>query len=147
MAEALSDIRKSGRAWPPTAPEFRAMCVKSSADHHPPFEACMAELNIFVRDNRKDTHNLSPILYHTIRRNLDFYNYKKLEKEYERIKAFEIAFKATLFQLECGEKLEKPPAPETLLESVRRDSYKTPEAEKLATETMSTLLSMFGDDK
>lgn len=107
----------------------------------------MAELNIFVRDNRKDTHRLSPILYHTIRNNMDFYNYKKLEKEYERIKAFEIAYKATLFQIECGEKLDAPPAPETLLETVKRDSHKTPESEKLANETMNTLLNMFGDDE
>ena len=43
------------------------------------------------------------------------YNYKLLE-EWKALKMFEVAYKATLFQIECGEELRRPPPPETLIE-------------------------------
>lgn len=110
-----------GRAWPPTAPEFREMCLSSSREKHPPFEICAVEIQNFVRYGRKDTHNMTPFVYHMVAKNLDFYNFKMLEKEYDRNKALEIAYKATLFQLESGEKLIAPPPPETLVEKKKPD--------------------------
>lgn len=59
---------------------------------------------------------MTPFVYHMVVKNLDFYNYKQFDKEYDRQKALEISYKATLFQLESGEKLMSPPPPETLLE-------------------------------
>lgn len=113
----MAVVRTSGRGWPPTAPEFREMCLSGSKENLPPFEICAVEIQNFVRFGRKDTHSMTPFVYHMVVKNLDFYNFKKLEKEYDRNKALEIAYKATLFQLECGEKLIAPPKPETLLES------------------------------
>lgn len=111
----------SGRGWPPTAPEFREVCLSGSKEKHPPFEICVVEINNFVRYNRKDTYNMTPFVYHMVVKNLDFYNFKMLEKEYDRNKALEIAYKATLFQLESGEKLIAPPPPETLIEQKKQD--------------------------
>jgi len=143
IAEAMDIVRTSGRKWPPAAPEFRAMCLESSKHKHPPMEACMAELTKFIADNRKDKHNLSHILYHTIVKNMDFYTYKKIEKDWDRIKCFEIAYKATLLQLESGEKLIEIPNPETLIEenktAIKTDS---PQAVKAANETLNNLMSM-----
>lgn len=109
-------------------------------------EACFAELTAFVCAGRNDVHNLTPILYHTVRKNLDFYNYKKIEKDWERIKSFEIAYKATLFQIECGGKLEVPPGPKTLVEEDKKTgSHNSSANEKIAAKTIGGLMSMFSD--
>lgn len=148
MAEALNSVRTCGRAWPPTAPEFRELCVFSDKVKHPPMEACYVEVQEFVRNGRRDTHNLSPFVYHVVVQNLDFYNFKKLEKEYERIKAFEIAYKATLFQLESGQQLVTPPAPETLLESKPESKYtEDPKVVEVAETTLGDILKMLGNEE
>jgi len=113
----LGEVRTSGRAWPPTAPEFREMCLSGSKEKLPPFEICAVEIQNFVRNGRRDTQNMTPFVYHMVTKNLDFYNYKQFDKEYDRQKSLDIAYKATLFQLESGEKLITPPPPETLLEN------------------------------
>ncbi len=116
IADAIAEIRLSGRKWPPAAPEFRAICLSTNAEKLPPFEICAVEIQNFVRSGRRDTHKMTPFVYHMVVKNLDFYNFKMLEKEYDRQRSLDIAYKATLFQLECGEKLITPPPPETLLE-------------------------------
>lgn len=145
IADGLDAIRKSGRKWPPAAPEFRAICLNTGTDKNPPFEICAVEIQNFVRFGRKDTHTMTPFVYHMVVKNLDFYNFKKLEKEYDRNKALEIAYKATLFQLECGEKLMAPPPPETLIES------KKPEKASVDTKTgespINDLLKLFDEPK
>lgn len=109
-------------------------------------EACYAELTKYIADNRKDRHNLSPILYHTVQRNMDFYRYQKIEKDYDRVREFEMAFKATLFQLECGEPLQRAPAPETLIEDQKQAKrHDAPESVKLADEVLGGLRAMFND--
>jgi len=145
IADGLDIVRNSGRKWPPAAPEFKAMCLSLGIKKHPPMEACYAELTGFISENRKDSYNLSHILYHTIRRNMDLYNYKKIEKDWDRIKSFEIAYKATLFQLECGEQLIEIPKPETLI-----CADKTPnntdsiESEKVAMNNIADLKNLLG---
>ena len=115
VADALGEVRTSGRAWPPTAPEFREMCLSAGKEKQVPMEAAYAELTRFICSGRRDYSHVSPILYHTISRNMDLYNYKLLE-EWKALKMFEVAYKATLFQIECGEELRRPPPPETLIE-------------------------------
>lgn len=144
---AEESYRAGGEMWPPSYSEFRALCFGAGKDRIQPMESCFAELTSFISANRKDTHNLSHILYHTIRKNMDFYNYKKIEKDWDRIKSFEIAYKATLFQLESGEQLMKIPNPETLIEkSSVVENSNSPECEKAATETVSSILSMFSEE-
>ena len=116
IADAIGEIRLSGRKWPPAAPEFRAICLSTNAEKLPPFEICAVEIQNFVRNGRRDTHKMTPFVYHMVVKNLDLYNFKMLEKEYDRQRSLDIAYKATLFQIECGEKLITPPPPETLLE-------------------------------
>lgn len=115
IADAIAEIRLSGRKWPPAAPEFREMCLSAGKEKQVPMEAAYAELTRFICSGRRDYSHVSPILYHTISRNMDLYNYRMLE-EWKSLKMFEVAYKATLFQIECGEQLRRPPLPETLLE-------------------------------
>lgn len=123
------------------------MCIASGKEKHPTLEAAYAELNQYIRSGSKDYSHVSPILYHTIRRNLDFYNFKRVE-EWKAFKAFEVAFKATLFQIECGEELETPPKPETLLPKPKIDSSTSDEDNlKKGEELFKSLLSMFDDEE
>jgi hypothetical protein len=108
-------------------------------------EACYSELVKYLSANRKDRHNLSPILYHTVTRNMDLYRYQKIEKDYDRVREFDIAFKATLFQLECGEQLMRAPAPETLIESDQHENKITPEVIKKTEGIRSSILAMLDD--
>lgn len=105
-------------------------------------EHCLSELLEFVRDNRKDTYNLSAFMYHTITRNLDLFRFRQMEKEFDRVKAFEVAYKATLFQIEMGQQLAQPPSPETLIESKPPEPI-TPETVKKTEGIRSSILSMF----
>lgn len=104
-------------------------------------EICFVEVQEFVRQGRRDTHNMTPFVYHMVVKNLDFYNFKKLEKEYDRIRAFEIAYKAALFQLESGEKLITPPPPSTLLEKKESEIPKA-DPEKVSS-TISDIMKLF----
>src|SRR5690606_29718845 len=141
IAGALSDIRNSGRVWPPTAPEFRSMCLAAGKPKIPPMEALYAEINQLNHSGRKDYSHVSPILYHTINRNLDFYNFKMVE-EWKAFKMFEVAYKATLFQIECGEELATPPEPETLLPAPKPTIATEADIKKTA-EARAKLLAMF----
>jgi hypothetical protein len=141
VADALSDIRNSGRAWPPTAPEFRSICLMAGKDKPMPLEAAYAEICQHVRSGKNDRSNLSPIVYHTVTKKLDLYNFRLIE-EWKALKMFEMAYKATLFQIECGEELLTPPKPETLLPKPERKDPTEKDKEK-ASEIIGGLLAMF----
>lgn len=138
----LAAARKSTSQFLPSIGQFIEWCNSAGKEKYPPLEVCMTELIQFVKNGRKDTYNLSPFMYHTVTRNLDLYNYRLLEREYDRVKAFEVAYKATLFQLETGHELATPPAPETLLES-KQD--KAPVDVKKGSEVLGSLLAMFAE--
>jgi len=142
VAAALSDVRTSGRAWPPTAPEFREMCLSSGKEKQMPMEAAYAELTRFICSGRRDYSHVSPILYHTISRNMDLYNYKLLD-EWKALKMFEVAYKATLFQIECGEELRRPPPPETLIEQKKPEPM--PKNGRGEETTIAELLKLFDE--
>lgn len=76
---------------------------------------------------------------------MDLYRYQKIEKDYDRVREFDIAFKATLFQLESGDPLTRAPAPETLLESDTHENKVTPEVIKKTEEIRSSILAMLDD--
>lgn len=86
---------------------------------------------------------MTPFVYHMVTKNLDFYNYKQFDKEYDRQKSLEIAYKATLFQLESGGKLIAPPPPETLIEQKKPEPIDT-NAPKFES-PISDLLKLFDD--
>lgn len=145
MADALSEIRSGGRAWPPTAPEFRAMCLSAGKQKSDPLEVAWSEFNRWQQTGRKDYSHVSPALYHTISKNLDLYVYQQQTRQDVCLKMFEMAYKATLFQIECGEELRTPPAPETLIESKPVVTPKTEAQIAKGSEVLGSLLSMFGD--
>ena len=96
----------------------------------------------YIQSGRKDYSHLSPILYHTVARNLDLYNYKQTD-DWKALKMFEIAYKATLFQIECGEDLLLPPPSETLIESKPVVVPKTDDQIAKGSEIIGGLLAMF----
>lgn len=112
----LAKARTHNSPFLPSIGQFIAWCKESTGEQLPPFEICAVEIQNFVKHGRRDTHNMTPFVYHMVVKNMDFYNFKLLEKEYDRNRALEIAYKATLFQIECGQELIKPPAPETLID-------------------------------
>jgi hypothetical protein len=137
----LAKARTHNSPFLPSIGQFISWCKDSTGEQLPPIEVCVVEIQNFVRQGRKDTYNMTPFVYHMVVKNLDFYNFKKLEKEYDRNKALEIAYKATLFQLECGEKLIAPPPPETLLES-KKPEKSSNDMQKVGS-PINELLAMF----
>lgn len=137
----LAACRKHNSPFLPSVGQFIDLCHSAKQERHPPMEACFAELTKYISDNRKDLHNLSPILYHTVQKNMDFYNYKKIEKDYDRVKYFEIAYKATLFQLETGSSLYRPPEPEALIEQEVK-AHDSPESIKAKDEHLGGIFAM-----
>lgn len=140
----LAKCRQSVSPFLPSIGQFIEWCNSAGKEKYPPLEICMTELIQFVKNGRRDTYNLSPFMYHTVTRNFDLYNYRLLEREYDRVKAFEVAYKATLFQLETGHELATPPAPETLLESKQE---KAPVDVKKGSEVLGSLLAMFAEQE
>lgn len=141
VAAALNDVRLSGRAWPPTAPEFREMCILSGTERVPPLEVLYTELNQFVRSGKSSVAGASKYLYHLVVRNLDYYNYRNATID-ENLKMFTVAYKAMIFQLESGEELLIEPPPETLLP---KPEFRQPseEEKKKGSEAIANLLDMF----
>lgn len=130
----------------PSIGQFIEWCKQATGVNHPPMEAVFAELQEWLKVNRKDWHNASPLLQHIIRRNLDLYNYKQVFKDYDRVKLFEIAYKAALFQFESGIKMEAYPQPNTLLENKQEvKRHDAPESVKKGSEVLGSLLSMLDD--
>lgn len=109
IAFAIDAIRKSGRVWPPSAPEFRAMCLSPQLNA-PTTEAAYAMALEYQRGEvaAKDLH---PMVYHTITKNLDGYQFKRLAMEKAQ-EAFRFAYKATIEHVATGRQLNRfePPA-------------------------------------
>ena len=140
----MAKARVYNKPYLPSVGQFIEWCNSDGKEKYPPLEVCMTELIQFVKNGRKDTYNLSPFVYHTVTKNLDLYNYKLMEREYDRVKAFEVAYKATLFQLETGHELATPPSPETLLES-KPNNPAAPENVKKGSAVLGDILSMFNE--
>jgi hypothetical protein len=123
------------------------MCLNAGKEKPMPMEAAYAEMCRYIRGGQKDYSHVSPILYHTIYRNLDLYNYRSIE-EWKALKMFEIAYKATLFQIECGEELVTPPPPETLLPKPEKKEFNPSSDEvKKGEETIKSILSLWDTPK
>lgn len=116
IKHGLECVRKSGRKWPPAAPEFRAICLASAEAKIDGLEIAYAELCKFVADGRSDTHNLSAGLYHTVRNHLNLFTWRQLSTE-KGLDLFRFAYRATLEQAKSGVSLQAPPDPSTLLEN------------------------------
>lgn len=141
----LAKARTHNSPFLPSIGQFISWCKDSTEEQLPPLEVCVVEIQNFVRQGRRDTYNMTPFVYHMVVKNLDFYNFKKLEKEYDRNKALEIAYKATLFQLECGEKLIAPPPPETLIES--KEPEKASDSTRAGESPINDILKLFDEPK
>lgn len=148
VAAGLDSVRKSGRAWPPTAPEFREICLMAGVGGVKGVDEARAEMDRYIRRQSSDVWSLSPEVYHTIQQNLDFYNYRQMSYE-EAARAFNSAYRATLAQIKAGEALVAPPPKETLLEEKsavpRRPLTEEEKAEQhqIASESMAKIKAMF----
>lgn len=142
----LSKARTHDSPFLPSIGQFIGWCKDSTETQWQPMEAVFAEIQSMLAQNRKDWHECTPLLQHIVGRTLDLYNYKQVFKDYDRVKLFDIAYKAALFQLESGEDLKPWPHPKTLLENnqeVKR--HDAPESVKLADEVLGGLRAMFDD--
>lgn len=137
MAGALELMRTSGRAWPPTAPELRAMCL--GQDQYPTPEAAYAQLHRY-QTGQITVEQLWDVVRHTIYKNMDFYKFKQLTLEKAQ-EVFRFAYRATIDQLTKGEAMYQMPKPHELIEQVSEPvSAEDAEAARL------NLLSMFEED-
>lgn len=106
-----------------------------------------AEISEYVRKNVSDPWSLSPEVYHTITKNMDFYNFKSMNYG-DSHRAFNSAYRATLNQLRAGIALVKPPSRDSLIEQKSHDPM-TPEqieaAERSGKKAISALKGMFDD--
>lgn len=143
--EGLHFARMHNSPFFPSIGQFIEWCKKSTVVKYPPMEAVFAELQEWLKINRKDWHNASPLLQHIIRRNLDLYNYKQVFKDYDRVKLFEIAYKAALFQFESGIEMEAYPQPNTLLENKAHSAPITPAVIEKTQDIRSSILAMLDD--
>lgn len=128
----------SGRAWPPTAPEFRSLCL-GNASQHKTVEAAYAETNDFML-GRISANDLSDSVRHTIYRNMDFYQYRSLSMEKSQ-EVFRFAYKATIEQFNAGEEPYKFPPPVLKIEE-KIPEVTAEEVAKARAELFSMLDSM-----
>ena len=108
IAKGLERVRQSGRAWPPTAPEFREICLTEPMPAGmPTLEHAWSEMQRYMQMNssrRRDTQ-LSVAVAHTKRKHLDWYNFCLLDAK-ESFHAFKRAYEATIQDVKSGKKLE-----------------------------------------
>jgi hypothetical protein len=115
VASALNEVRLSGRSWPPTAPEFRSMCISGGVSH-PTVEDAYSILHRYLTGQIKES-DLGTAVRHTINKNMDLYQFKRLPID-KAIEVFRFAYKATIHQIELGEELFHPRNPVALIEDV-----------------------------
>lgn len=137
--QGLIKLRDAGE-WPPTAPGFRDLCVEKK-DGVPDKDICFVELQKYLAspEHRRKVTDLSPFTYHTYVKNLDSYNYRQMPPEEAR-RAFNAAYKATLFQIETGETICEP---KNMIESKTVRPIKNKKTEKVAEKTIGSLRAMF----
>jgi hypothetical protein len=146
IESGFTKARAHNSPFLPSIGQFIGWCKDATETQWPPMEAVFAELQSMLAQNRKDWHECTPLLQHIVGRTLDLYNYKQVFKDYDRVKLFDIAYKAALFQLEGGEELRPWPHPKTLLENnqeVKR--HDAPESVKLADEVLVGLRAMLDE--
>lgn len=109
IESALEALRTSGRPWPPTAPEFRAMCVDGTRSLSP--EVAYAQLLEYQR-GEITAQQLDRLIYHAINRNMDYYQFKLLPMD-KAMDAFKFAYRAAIEQAATGREIvtAPPPAP------------------------------------
>jgi len=115
VADGIEAVRKSGRSWPPAAPEFRALCLNSGLALPTP-AAAYGELHQYLI-GRSKVEQLSPAVYHTIHCNMDFYQFKTLKLD-KQVEIFKFAYMATVEQLNSGSPVYEPKRPFALLEEI-----------------------------
>lgn len=107
IANGLSAVALSGMEWPPTAPQFRDMCIHHNVSNLLDADQAYAELVRFVRGGGRSYELLSPETYFTYR-NMDVWNWRTLSAE-KAEKVFKSAFKSTIQHAKNGG--EFPPVP------------------------------------
>lgn len=123
LQSGVEFLRLSGRKWPPTAPEFRSICLATHEAKKLPSEStAFAELVKFSTDGRKDIRNLNRAIFHTLNNYMSYHEWNQLGTE-KRMNIFRFAYRATVEHVERGGALDIPPAEPLRLEI----TPKTPE--------------------
>lgn len=144
MKIGLDRLRSSGSGWPPTAPQFRLMClgVETLA---PGFEVAYSEIVAHLQkpEHRRNTSTLSDAVYHTIQNNLDYFTFKSLTGG-ESMRVFKTAYAATIEQFKKGLVVQR-----TIPRAYRiADDSKGPRASQETMEQgINNLKSILGDEE
>lgn len=94
IGAGLNAVAVSGMEWPPTAPQFREMCLNRPVGNMPGVEEAYLEVSKFVRGGSRDYSLLSPSTYFAYR-NLDIWSWRQLSVE-KAERAFKTAYKAAI---------------------------------------------------
>lgn len=99
-------------------------------DCHPTMEASYGELLKYMR-GEITAHELHPLVYHTIYKNMDYYQFKRLPIN-DALNVFKFSYRATIEQITAGEPMLKapPPAPQIEHDADRQASPEIVAAER-----------------
>lgn len=113
IAKGINVVQTSERGWPPTAPEFRAMCLNSGTEH-PSAELAYAQLLRYMR-GEIPVQSIDRVLYHAISRNMDYFQFKQMPQD-KAIELFKFSYRAACEQAAAGHELAQVPPPVPRLE-------------------------------
>lgn len=112
LADGLSSIARSGREWPPGAPEFRALCLPNADSLGLPTEAVAYHMLLKVTNTSgpKDWGQVHSVVYHTYMQ-LDPFELKIANATRHR-QLFNEAYRMTVQQAAAGATF--PPVPQVI---------------------------------
>lgn len=113
IGNGLNAVALSGMDWPPTAPQFREMCVNHALINLPSADEAYFELCHFMRSGSRNYQLLSPATYWAWR-TLDHWNFRHMNAD-KAEKTFRAAYKLALDHARKGG--EFAPVPVASLES------------------------------
>ena len=109
LAYGLEAVAKSGAEWPPTAPQFREMCLQRNACGLPTADEAYFEALSYERQSPsdRDLATMSDAAYHTWR-NMDLHNWRLMPMD-RHAKAFKAEYTNTLEHVRRGGVLAESP--------------------------------------
>jgi hypothetical protein len=141
IANGLGVVAISGAEWPPTAPQFREMCLNHSIAGLPTADDAYFEIQKFVRGGSRNFQLLSPATYWAWR-NLDLWTWRILPSEKSE-KVFRASYKQAIEHAKRGGEFPEPPA--AAIEGRPTESVaRTEESLQRAKETMAEIMRMMG---
>lgn len=139
----LRRVERSGREWPPSAPEFRDICLRPELpEGFPSVEKGFSEFKKYLQssEHMRRLDMVSPVLRHLIRKHLNMYDVKQVGSD-KLFPMFKRAYDATLDDLREGKNLDAEVKPLPKLEKLPFE--RTGRVEKAKERAVGNIRSMF----